>query len=52
MQAIFLASIELIRRKKYEEAAFVYSCLLNFKHIYLYASLAFFSCILKEYVLK
>ena len=52
MQAIFLLSVELIRRKRFEEGAFVYSCLLNFKHIYLYAALAFFVCIVKEYIFK
>lgn len=47
MQAIFLMSIEFIRRKQYIKGAFTYSILLNFKHIYLYAALAFFAYILK-----
>ena len=50
MQAVFLLSVELMRRKRYEEGAFVYSCLLNFKHLYLYSALAFFVCIVKEYI--
>jgi hypothetical protein len=50
MQAIFLAAVQLIRTKRFLLGAFVYSVLLNFKHIYLYAVLAFFFCILKEYV--
>ena len=40
-----------MRRKQFLAAAFTYSALLNFKHIYLYASLAFFIYLLKEYVL-
>ena len=52
MQAIFLLSIELIRRKEFVKGAFCYSVLLNFKHLYLYSSLAFFVYILKDYVLS
>ena len=52
MQTLFLLSIELIRREKFTAGAFCYSLLLNFKHIYLYSSIAFFIYILKEYVLK
>lgn len=52
MQAIFLLSVHLIQQDKFLQGAFLYSCLLNFKHIYLYASLAFLAYILKQYVLK
>lgn len=52
MQAVFLLSVHLIQQKKFLRGAFLYSCLLNFKHIYLYASLAFLAYILKQYVFK
>lgn len=52
MQALFLLSIELLRRRQFVKGALAYSTLLNFKHIYLYSSLAFFVFILKEYVLR
>lgn len=52
MQAIFLLSVHFIQQDKFLRGAFLYSCLLNFKHIYLYASLAFLAYILKQYVLK
>lgn len=52
MQAIFILSVELIRRRQFAKGALAYSILLNFKHIYLYSSLAFFIYILKEYVLS
>lgn len=51
MQALFLLSVQLVRRKQYAKGALAYSLLLNFKHIYLYAALAFFSYILKEHIL-
>lgn len=51
MQALFLLSIELVRRKHFLLGAFAYSTLLNFKHIYLYSALAFFVYILKDYIL-
>ena len=52
MQALFLASVNLINRRQYLAGAFAYTVLLNFKHIYLYAALAFFVSILKGYVLR
>lgn len=52
MQAIFILSIYFIQQEKYLKGAFTYACLLNFKHIYLYAAIAFASYLLKHYVLK
>lgn len=52
MQSIFLLSIYFIQEKHFLRGAFTYACLLNFKHIYLYASIAFLAYILKYYVLK
>jgi alpha-1,3-glucosyltransferase len=52
MQAIFLLSVQLIRTERFVLGAFVFSVLLNFKHIYLYAAIAYFIYILKEYILK
>lgn len=52
MQAVFLLSVHLVQQQKFLKGAFLYSCLLNFKHIYLYAALAFLAYILKQYVLK
>ena len=51
MQAIFIASIQFMRKEYYLSAAFTYATLLNFKHIYLYAALAFVVALLKLYVL-
>lgn len=52
MQAIFILSVYLIIKEDYLKGAFVYACLLNFKHIYLYSGIAFLAYILKHYVLK
>lgn len=50
MQAFFLLGVYLIEQGHFLKGAFAYACLLNFKHIYLYSSLAFFAYILKKYV--
>ena len=47
MQALLLLSVQLIRTRRFLLGALAYSALLNFKHIYLYAALAFFIYILK-----
>lgn len=53
LQTIFLLSLYfLIIKKQYLKAAFTYSVLINFKHIYIYCALAYFVIILKDYVLQ
>jgi alpha-1,3-glucosyltransferase len=47
MQALFLLSVYLIQEGKFLQGAFAFSTLLNFKHIYLYASIAFVAYLLK-----
>ena len=52
LQTLFLTSVYfLIVKDNYSAAALFYSILLNFKHIYLYCSIAFFIIILKNYIL-
>jgi alpha-1,3-glucosyltransferase len=51
MQALFLLAVHLLQQKRFLPAAITYATLLNFKHIYLYAALAFFAYILKHYVM-
>lgn len=51
MQALLIASVGFMNKQKYLTAAFSFSLLLNFKHIYLYCAPAFFVYILKQYVL-
>lgn len=50
MQALLIISVGFMNRKNYLWAAFCFSLLLNFKHIYLYCAPAFFVYLLKEYV--
>lgn len=50
MQALLVWAVGLIKNKDYLKGAFVFSVLLNFKHIYLYCAPAFFIYLLKEYV--
>ena len=47
MQALFLLSVYLVQEGKFLQGAFAFSTLLNFKHIYLYASIAFVAYLLK-----
>lgn len=50
MQAILVLSVGYMNKHNYLKAAFCFSLLLNFKHIYLYCALAFFVYLLKYYV--
>jgi alpha-1,3-glucosyltransferase len=52
MQSALLFSVYLMNNKQYLLSAFIYALLINFKHIYMYASLAFFAYLIKNYVLK
>ena len=47
MQAIFIYSVYSMQQTNFLRGAFFYSVLINFKHIYIYAALAFFLFILK-----
>jgi alpha-1,3-glucosyltransferase len=52
MQSILILCVGFMEEKKYLKASFFYATLLNFKHIYLYCSPAFFFVIIKEYILR
>jgi hypothetical protein len=50
LQAVLVLSVHFMNQKCYLKSAFLYSVLLNFKHIYLYCAPAYFLYLLKCYI--
>ena len=52
MQGILIFSIEFMLQGRVLRGAFVFACLLNFKHIYFYVAPVYFVYIMGQYVMK